>query len=92
MEVINAPKYIFESVIKLQLIFVIIMVKLSVFNSVAAIKSRTIGILYKVDPDPDLDLQKKRTVPLEKAGPIPKLIFDKFEGADFKCDNRFLKF
>ena len=31
------------------------------------------GILYKVDPDPDLDLQKKWTPDLlEKADPIPK--------------------
>ena len=30
--------------------------------------------------------------PLEKAYRTPKIIFDKFEGADLKYDNTFLKF
>ena len=45
------------------------------------------GKLYKADPDPDPDPGH-----LEKADPVPKIIFDKFEGADFKYDNTFLKF
>ena len=74
------------------------MVKLSVFNSVADIKSRTIGILYKADPDPDLHLQKKRTTDLQKKRSLYqnslydlKFIFDKIEGVDFKYDNSFFK-
>ena len=51
------------------------------------------GKLYKAEPDPDPDLQKKADPGhLEKADPIPKIIFDKFEGCDFKYHNTFLKF
>ena len=55
-----------------------------------------IGTLYKADPDPNPDFQKKRTP--EKNGSYTKihfmrqrLMFDKFEGADLKYDNGFLK-
>ena len=62
-------------------------------------------ILYKADLDPDL--QKKRTRTFRKSGPQTFrksgaytkihclsyfwLIFDKFEGANFKYDNSFFK-
>ena len=51
-----------------------------------------VGILYKADPDPDL--QKSEPQTFRKSGPYIKihcislrLMFDKFEVADFKEDN-----
>ena len=54
------------------------------------------GILYKADPDPDPNLQKKQTPDFQKKGTLyqhllheKKTHFDKFQGADFKYDNSF---
>ena len=51
-----------------------------------------------MDPDPDLDLQKKRIPDLYKKRILYqnslyelKTFFDKFEGADFEYDNNVLK-
>ena len=56
------------------------------------------GILYKADSDPDpyLNLRKNRTTGLwnlcQNSLYALKHIFEKFEGADFKYDDRLLKF
>ena len=61
----------------------------------------SMGILYKADPDPDLDLEKKHSRTLEKVDPKPNLLYELklsfwqicgFVGADFKYGNTFLHF
>ena len=67
--------------------------------TVHSIIQQSLPKIYKVDPNPDPDLHKRRTLSLYKKQTLCqnslhwlKRIFDKFEGGDFTYDNKFFKF